>query len=47
MACAKASVGACNGNGHEKEVCSKSPYAQGMGEGHYRADTLSEVTIYM
>ena len=47
MACTKASVGACNGNGHEKEVCSKLAYAQGMGEGHYRADTWSEVTICM
>lgn len=45
MACTKASIGACNGNGPEKEVYSKSPYAQGMGEGHYRADTWTEVTI--
>lgn len=41
MARPEASVGACNGNAHGKEVCSKSPYAQGMGGGYYMADTWS------
>lgn len=47
MARTEASIGACNGNAHEKEVCSKSLYAQGMGGGYYMADTWSEVTVYV